>query len=206
MPDFSLNSPLIVAAFDFDNTLIDRDSLLPFLFYTTGSLQSVCGLIQLLPDFIRYSIRNKTRQQIKEIILTHFFKGKNIVELKKKGMDYAGECLDDFVEKDAFERLKWHQHQGHHCVIVSASVDLYLTPWAKRHGIDRVISSKLEVTSDGLITGKLKGLNCWGEEKVRRLIQELGPKENYQLYAYGDSRGDHELLALADFSFYRKFS
>ncbi len=208
MPETQFNHPIsksIVAAFDFDHTLINRDSLLPFLFYTSGWRSTICFLIQLLPDFIKYAIRKKTRQQIKEIILTKFFKGQKIVELEKKGNDYAAQRLDRFVKQDALKRLHWHQQQGHYCVLVSASVDIYLSPWANRHGIDRVISSKLEETAEGLITGKLVGLNCRAKEKVRRLIEELGSKENYQLYVYGDSRGDRELLELADFSFYRRF-
>ncbi len=205
MPKIPLSRQRVIAAFDFDHTLIDRDSLLPFLFYTSGWISTVSFLIQLLPDFLTYLIKRKTRQQIKEIILTKFFKGRKLLDLKKKGISYANHNIDRFVKAEALERLRWHQKNGHYCVLVSASVDIYLTPWANRQGIDKVISSKLEETSEGLITGKLQGANCWGQEKVRRLIEELGAKENYQLYAYGDSRGDYELLELADFPFYRKF-
>ena len=38
-----------------------------------------------------------------------------------------------------------------------------------------------------------------------RLRDYLGSTENVQLYVYGDSRGDQEILALADYPFYRKF-
>jgi len=34
----------------------------------------------------------------------------------------------------------------------------------------------------------------------------LGSRDSYTLYAYGDSRGDKELLSAADFSFYKKFT
>lgn len=205
MPDFKLNYPPVVAAFDFDHTLIDRDSLLPFLFYAVGITRTLCHLAQLTPDFIQYGAGIKTRQQIKESILTHFFKGREISELRKKGQNYAEKRLDAFIKKEAWERLQWHQKQNHHCVIVSASVDLYLIPWAKRYGIETVISSQLEIAANGLITGQLQGKNCWGAEKVRRLIEKFGPRAGYQLYAYGDSRGDKELLECADFGFYRKF-
>lgn len=199
------NYPRVIAAFDFDNTLIDRDSLLPFLFYTAGWKTTVSRLFQLLPDFIKYLIRMKTRQQVKEDILTKFFQGKDITRLKQKGDAYAHLKLDQFIQSEALQRLRWHQQQGHECCIISASVDLYLEPWAIRHGITRVISSQL-IIEEGKVTGKLQGLNCWGPEKVRRLIAELGPKETFQLYAYGDSRGDQELLNLADFPYYRKFT
>jgi phosphoserine phosphatase len=57
----------------------------------------------------------------------------------------------------------------------------------------------------GLITGKLTGFNCWGAEKVNRLLNALGPKSSFYLYAYGDSEGDQALLNLADQAFFRIF-
>ena len=45
------------------------------------------------------------------------------------------------------------------------------------------------------------GKNCWGTEKVRRLQELVGSKEGYVLYAYGDTRGDRELLEYADHPF-----
>lgn len=205
MPEIPLNASQIVAAFDFDNTLIDRDSLLPFLFFTSGYAWSLYRLLKLLPHLLRFSVKDLSRQGVKEKILTAFFARQLMTELQKKGELYAEKQLDDYIKPEAIERLHWHQHQGHECVLVSASVDLYLTPWALRHGIKRVISSRLEVTPEGFITGKLQGLNCWGEEKKRRFLEELGPKDQYQLYVYGDSQGDLELLDLADYPFYRKF-
>ncbi|MFI5343353.1 MAG: HAD-IB family hydrolase [Chlamydiales bacterium] len=206
MPEFPLNNPRIVAAFDFDHTMIDRDSLLPFLFFTTGYAWSLYRLVKLLPQLLRFSVKDLSRQGVKEKILTEFFAGQSLADLQKKGQLYAAKQLDDYIKPQALRRLHWHQHQGHECMLVSASIDLYLTPWALRHGIKRVISSRLEVTPEGIITGQLQGLNCWGEEKRRRFLEELGPKDHYQLYVYGDSRGDLELLDLADFPFYRRFA
>ncbi|MGH9000745.1 MAG: haloacid dehalogenase-like hydrolase, partial [Acidimicrobiia bacterium] len=50
----------------------------------------------------------------------------------------------------------------------------------------------------GRLTGALLGANCRGAEKVARLREWLGGEElEVDLWAYGDSRGDAELLALA---------
>ena len=51
----------------------------------------------------------------------------------------------------------------------------------------------------------LAGLNCKGPEKVRRLAAHLGPLEGLTLEAYGDSRGDRELLQAAALPHYRSF-
>jgi HAD superfamily hydrolase (TIGR01490 family) len=94
------------------------------------------------------------------------------------------------------ERLGWHRSQGHEVVVVSASFTDYLRPVADRLGVDAVLATELEVV-DGRLTGRLAGANVRGAEKVRRLETWLGD-EPAELWAYGDSSGDRELLARAD--------
>lgn len=195
----------IVAAFDFDNTLIDRDSLIPFLIYKEGWCKTGVRLLLLIPNFLQFAIGRLTRQQIKEKILTSFLRGDSFTDVQALGKKYAENKLDDFINPCALECLRLHQSQGHRCVLVSASLELYLKPWAIRYGFEKVIASQLELTEEGMITGKLLGVNCWGPQKLYRLMAYLGSKENYQLYAYGDSQGDDEILQFADFPFYRTF-
>ena len=95
------------------------------------------------------------------------------------------------------ERLRWHGGEGHEIVIVSASLDSYLAPLAPRLGVGHVISSSLEVDDHGLVTGRLVGGNVRGPEKASRLQAWLGDGP-IELWAYGDSSGDDELLAMAD--------
>lgn len=195
----------IIAAFDFDNTLTTRDSLLPFLFYSTNKFKACFYLILLLPAFISFLLKIKTRQEVKEKILSRFFKGISYQTLQSWGKDYADNQLDRYLNPEAIEKLRWHQSKGHRCFLISASLEFYLQPWALRHGLEDVIASQLEIDPAGLVTGRLKGLNCWGPQKVSRLRAYLGEAAYLQLYAYGDSRGDEELLQLADYPFYRRF-
>lgn len=200
-----MNLP-IIAAFDFDHTLIDRDSLPHFLFFVNGAFKTSYGLACLGGRFLRFLTGSLSRQEIKEELLSSFFKDWQIDALQRAGKQYADSRLDHYLRPQAFQKLMWHKNQGHRCLLVSASIDLYLRPWAVRHGFEEVLSSTLAVSPTGHVSGKLSGLNCWGNEKKRRLLDYLGPKENYQLYVYGDSRGDLELLDLADHPFYRAFN
>lgn len=195
-----------IAIFDFDHTLTDRDSLTPFLFYVQGFWKTILYFILLAPACMGFLLGIISRQTIKEKILTRFFGGKKWTEVQAKGRQYAEGQLDRYLKPEAMKRLRWHQSQGHRCLLISASLEFYLKPWAERHRFEEVLASQLELTSDHLVTGKLIGLNCWGEEKKRRLLEYLGEKkEKTLLYVYGDSRGDQEMLSLADFPFYRKF-
>ncbi|MGA7953290.1 MAG: HAD-IB family hydrolase, partial [Gloeobacterales cyanobacterium] len=99
---------------------------------------------------------------------------------------------------------RWHQSQGHRTILVSASLAIYLQPWAQRMGIQDVLGTDLEV-KQGRFTGKIKGKNCYGPEKLARL-QHLINMEHCCLHAYGDSKGDRELLSVAQYPYYRTFS
>ena len=102
---------------------------------------------------------------------------------------------------------RWHRAQGHHVVLVSASFGVYLRPLAEALGVDGVVATELTV-EDGRCTGALAGGNCRGIEKVVRLHayldEHFGGREAVELWAYGDSPGDLELLADADHAVWAK--
>lgn len=193
------------AVFDFDKTLTVRDMLWPFLQFTHGQLPALNLIVPKLPVLAGYSVGLISRQTAKETILSAFYSGMPIDLLRQRGKEFATTEIKRYLRPEAMRRLKWHQTQGHLCVLVSASIDIYLEPWAKAMGFHEVITSRLEVSPSGAVTGLLDGKNCWGPEKTRRLQKALGNLENYSVYAYGDSRGDRELLEIADHPYYRKF-
>lgn len=201
-----ISQRVTVAAFDFDGTLTTRDTLLPFLQFVAGTGKTCRELIPLIPSLLAYGCGLIERQEIKERVLTRFLSDYSFEELCGLGSEFADKLLASYLKKDGMQRLQWHLDEGHRCVLVSAAIDIYLKPWGKQTGFHDVICSRCAVDGHGRLTGLLEQENCWGEEKVKRLTTMLGQRENYVLYAYGDSRGDRELLALADYAFYRKFN
>lgn len=194
-----------IAAFDFDGTITYRDTLLPFLFFAQG-LPIACAKIGCeLPALSQFCLGRLSRHQLKEKIIRRFFGKMTKKELEEIGERFANESLEEKIKPEAFAQFNWHQSEGHRCVLVSANLDVFLKPWAKSVGFDDVICTELETKPDGRIAGTFNGGNCWGSEKVKRLQKLLGPRENYLLYAYGDSRGDHEMMMLADYPFYCTF-
>ena len=196
----------VVAAFDFDQTLTYHDTLLPFLFSVSGYPAGFYKLAMQTPKLIVFLLKKASRQEIKESYLTRFIGGMSKKEALDKGERFARQAIQKRLKPAALQRLQWHKDQGHRCVLVSANLDLYLHPWGKIMGFDEIITSECHVDDRQILTGKLRGLNCWGPEKVRRLNEKMGPRNQYTLYAYGDSEGDRELLAFADFPFFRTFS
>jgi HAD superfamily hydrolase (TIGR01490 family) len=194
----------VVAAFDFDCTLTRRDTLLPFLLHTLGAGAVARHALVLSPTLAAYALGLVNNGVAKERVLVRCLGGKRWDELQQEAEQFALFVLPGLLREEAMQRLDWHKRQGHRCVVISASLELYVRPWAQRAGFDEVIATHLETREDGRITGKLSGENCFGIEKTRRLQALLGARDGYTLYAYGDSRGDRELLSLADYAYYRK--
>lgn len=192
-----------VAVFDFDGTLTRCDSFFPFLRALVGRWRFLWGIIRLSPMLVGYSLKLIPNWRAKESMLVYFLAGRSASQLTAFSQRFADDALPQLLRPEAIERLRWHQQQGHRTIVVSASLEIYLRPWALRMDIDQVIGTQLESRHERL-TGRILGKNCYGPEKVTRL-QSLTGQSHPVLYAYGDSRGDRELLAAAKYSYYRKF-
>jgi phosphatidylglycerophosphatase C len=195
----------VIAAFDFDGTLSYQDALLPFFCFVKGTGKTCINLMLELPQLAGFPLGLTSRQAVKEGLIRRFLAGLSQDEASHLGTAFANTRLKELVKPEGLQRIQWHLQQGHRCILISAGLDLYLKPWGTQTGFRDIITSGCEIDKLGLITGRLAQPNCWGSEKTRRLTALLGPKEGYVLYAYGNSRGDKELLDMADFPFYRKF-
>jgi phosphatidylglycerophosphatase C len=194
----------IVAAFDFDGTLTRRDTMFPFLLFVVGWGEFIRHLIILIPTLACYGLGLIRNDIAKERVFTRFLSGMNMIDLQNKATQFAAQKLPTLLRTEAMQRLAWHKQQGHRCIVISASLEIYLQQWAINSGFDDVLATQLEILQGEKISGKLSGRNCFGIEKVNRLGKLLGNRESYILYAYGDSNGDKELLAYADYPYYRE--
>ncbi len=190
-----------VAVFDFDGTLTNQDSLPLFLRYCKGTGKFLWALVKSLPTLLATTVGLASRQEAKEALVTALFQGESKSELEKQGTAFAQGPLHSIIRHEVFQKFVEHHSKGDLCLLISANLDVYIIPWGNLAGFDAVLCSRLAVDSEGQITGKLQGPNCWGPEKVRRLQEFLNrPRESYILHVYGDSRGDLALLSFADYS------
>ncbi len=187
-----------VAAFDFDGTISRRDTLGPFLARVSGTPTLVRTLVRNTPRLALVIAGRLDRDAEKERVIGQLLGGRTTTSVEAAGREYA-EVLwaRQRFRAAMLEQLAWHRESGHTIVIVSASLDVYLRPLAPYLGVDHVISCSLDADRAGRVSGSLVGGNCRGPEKARRLREWLGT-EPVELWAYGDSSGDDELLAMAD--------
>jgi phosphatidylglycerophosphatase C len=195
--------PKVIAAFDFDGTITTKDTLFHFISYCFGNWKFGLGLLQFSPTFIKYLIGISSNHEAKERLFQLFFRGMEFSKFQELGNNYQIE-ISQILNNEAINKINWHKSQGHHLIIISASIENWISPWAKTYGFELVIGTQVEV-NDGKLTGHFSTKNCHGTEKVSRLLAEFPNRSEYKLYAYGDSSGDKELLKEADFAFYRKF-
>jgi HAD superfamily hydrolase (TIGR01490 family) len=193
----------VVAVFDFDGTLTKRDSLPRFLWHYAGPRQFIRKSLSLAPALLKYLLGRLDNHAAKEKVFITFFARARKNEFSAKAGAFSRMVLPSLVKAECAKKLQWHQQQGHQCLLVSASIEDYLIPWAERAGFAKVLGTRLEIDATGFLTGRLLGGNCYGAEKVRRMQEYLGSLRQFEIYAYGDSRGDKELLETADHPFYR---
>jgi HAD superfamily hydrolase (TIGR01490 family) len=199
-----LHMPTTLVLFDFDGTLTRRDSLLDFLKYAVGSYNFYKGLVRLLPMLVAYGLRIISNNVAKERLIEHFLAGWDTARFETVADDYSKHCIDNILRPEAFARLKHHVASGHRVAIVSASMEDWLRAWCRFHRVE-LIATRLE--RDGpRLTGRFATKNCYGPEKVARVRVHFDLETFNEIYAYGDSSGDREMLALATKPFYRSFN
>jgi phosphatidylglycerophosphatase C len=189
---------LVIAAFDVDGTLTTRDCVRPFLERAAGRRRLVTSMIRR-PVATAVAAARRDRDRFKEIIVGGALRGKLVTDVETVGEQFAQYVLVNWLRPDTLRRLQWHQRSGHRTVIVSASLAAYLQPLAQRLGFDDVLCT--DATRAGDRYGdRLVGTNCRADEKRRRLDEWLEEKRwvHAEVWAYGDSAGDRELLARAD--------
>ena len=80
------------------------------------------------------------------------------------------------MRQKALDRLREIFHNNDTLCVVSASIDNWVRPFfdniSKASRSDfRVIGTEVEVDTDGVLTGRFRTHNCYGAEKVRRVLE-----------------------------------
>jgi len=193
-----------IAVFDFDGTLTRHDTLLMFLLFQFGFFACVKALWKNRDAMTKYLLRKIPNGEAKEAIFSSFFRGMHITDFDDACRRFSLSRIPAMISPRAMEKAKWHLQKGHTLVILSASIRNWIQPWAEGYGIKHVIATEVEI-ENGRLTGRFSGENCYGREKLTRFLQHFPQRGDYQLYAYGDSKGDEEMLHFADYAYYKSF-
>ncbi len=199
----AVRQPRPIVAFDFDGTLTIRDSFTEFLRWRAGPGGWALGLVRMAPAVAVYA-RDRDRGRIKAASVKEFLRGVTRQTLEEDAERFADQAWDRFMRPDALRIWNDWGERGAHRVIVTASPETTVAPFAQRLGADALLGTQLVFDAEDRVTGAFATPNCRGEEKVRRLRVAYGPDVRLAA-AYGDTSGDTEMLAIADTPGFRVF-
>lgn len=193
----------VLSVFDFDGTLTRHDSFVPFLRFAFGPRRFHQRMLKLALPSLGFLARRVARDQLKARLINVFLKGIEAAWVQQQAEAFCQRSWNQLMRPAGLLAVADELRSGAQVTLCSASPALVLQPFAKRLGIE-LIGTELEVI-DGVLTGHIVGNNCRCEHKVLRLESIYGPLEQYRLRAWGDTRGDRELLAAAQDAHWRHF-
>ena len=202
-----------VYLFDFDGTLTCADTLLEFIRYACGRRRFFIGFALFSPLLVLMKLHLYPNYRAKQRLFAWYFKGMSIdnFDLVCRHFAHHNQRL---MRQKALDKLREIFHNNETLCVVSASIDNWVRPFfdniSKASRSDfRVIGTEVEVDTDGVLTGRFRTHNCYGTEKVRRVLEAMpqlkSNRDDFWVVACGDSRGDKELLEFADEAHFKPF-
>ena len=189
-----------IYAFDFDGTLTTKDTLLEFIRFAKGTLAFGLGFLRYTHLLVLMKLGGYPNWKAKQKVFAHFFKGMSIDDFDALCQEFAASSKH-LLRPKGIEAINKAQSEGSEVLIVSASIDNWVQPFFANV---KVLGTPIEVVDDKL-TGRFLAKNCYGQEKVNRILALYPNRQDYHLTAFGDSKGDKELLAWADESYFKPF-
>jgi phosphatidylglycerophosphatase C len=203
-PERQITGERPIVAFDFDGTLTVRDSFMAFLRWRTGPARLAVGLAKLGTASLAYLV-HRDRGRLKAAAVKVFLRGLTHAELDSSAEAFAAHAWPRLMRPDGLAKWREWQGRGAVMVIVTASPEEVVAPFARRLGADELIGTRLAFDRDGRVGGAFHGDNCRADEKVVRLRAHFGDGVRLAA-AYGDTSGDREMLEIADEAGFRVFT
>ncbi|WP_051224681.1 HAD family hydrolase [Pseudoclavibacter soli] len=195
------SAPIEAAFFDLDNTVVRGSAVFSF---GRGAVRAKViryrDLWQFLWQQVRFSYRGENTGKLSDIQdrALALAAGHRLAEMQALMPDIYDRYLAARIWRQIPEIIAQHHAAGRDVWLVTASPMIVAEYVAERLGFTGALASGLEVTEDGVLTGRFDGPVLHGAEKavqVRRLAAERG----YDLadcWAYSDSINDLPMLEL----------
>lgn len=193
-----------IVAFDFDGTMTVRDSYTAFLKFRTSPMAWALGGVRLIPAALAYLV-HRDRERIKIAATKVFLRGVPRERLEADARRFAEAHSRSLLRPDAVAAWKRWRKDRVRLIIVTASPDIVVAPFARGLGADDLLGTPLAFDEGDRVTGGFLSPNNRGPEKVVRLEAAYGPGLRLKA-AYGDTDGDTQMLAIAEEPYYRVFS
>lgn len=191
-----------IYCFDFDGTLTYRDTMFLFLkFYHPSRYRF--QILKHIPVFILLKLGLLSAERVKKSLISSILKNDTQENIEERAKAFFEHYYPNLIRTNALEFFKTIDVSKTDCYIASASLDIWVKPFAENWGMN-LISTEAEF-KNGKFTGRFVGKNCNGEEKVRRLKEVLQGKKYDKIVAFGDTSGDQPMLKWANKGYFKYF-
>lgn len=188
-----------LAIFDIDYTITKRETLLELYIFMIKKKPSFLiyaprSIFSTLLYFLKFREASKSKE-----VFIRFIDGIKEKEMQNIVKEFYEERLSKILYKDAIEMIRKLKAEGYKIYLISASAEFYLQELYNIKEVDKIIGTRFKL-ENGSYKPIIEGKNCKGEEKVRRLMEEL-KKDNIKVdfknsYMFSDSLSDLPLFNL----------
>lgn len=183
--------------FDFDGTITTKDTFIGFLRFNSTQGGFILKFIVSIPVLLLYYCRIVTAARLKEVLLKRFISVRNEKDLLVVGEKFIEHLIKNGeIKYDLIARISEYQKQSAEICIVSASPHIWIKPFCDRFNVN-YLCTELEFDKDRNFTGRLKGENCNGIEKRKRIEKNYDLKDYSIIIIFGNSKGDKAMMELA---------
>ncbi|WP_234108764.1 MULTISPECIES: HAD family hydrolase [Chryseobacterium] len=188
--------------FDFDGTLTYKDTMFLYLkFYNPSKFKF--QFIKHVPLFILLKLKLANTEKVKKSFISSILKGQSKSRIEEKSKKFFENHYPEIIRGNALEFINNRDSQNTEGYIVSASLDIWVKPFAEKLGMN-MIATRAEFKNN-IFTGNFVGRNCNGAEKVNRIKQAIHGKKFDKIIAFGDTSGDRPMMDFADESHFEFF-
>ena len=181
--------------FDFDGTLTYKDTMFLYLeFYNSSKFK--LQFVKHIPLFALLKFNLLDAEKVKKSFISSILKGQSKQKIEKKSQEFFEKYYPTVFRENALDFIKNIDHSQTDCYIVSASLDIWVKPFAEKFDM-KLLATQAEFKND-IFTGNFLGKNCNGAEKVNRIKEAIANKKYDKMIAFGDTSGDKEMLDWAN--------
>ncbi len=191
-----------IALFDLDHTLLPLDSDYEWgqFLVRTGAVDGAEFARKNAAFYAQYEAGTLDPVEYLEFALGTLarFPKQQLDDMHRQFME---EVIQPAIRPEALTLLRRHAEANDLIAIITATNRFVTAPIARAFGVENLLAAEPELTPDGEITGKLRGIPTSGQGKVTHARQWLASLDKQledfeRSYFYSDSQNDIPLLSV----------
>jgi len=193
-----------IAFFDFCETLVSFQTADAYVDYIRINISN--PYMQFLDIMLRFLYRLKIIAVLNKLFPGNsWYKRMKLYQLRnlskqfieRQAESYYREKIKPELIQPVVEEMKTLAENGYEICLVSAAYSIYLRHFAEEYNIRHVLATEILFGTEGKrCLGRIKGTDCYGDEKVRKIMRHFkdGLSGIDESVSYSDSISDLPML------------